>query len=269
MTECPTCGKERERLGLHFTQGPCGHPKLSPYKRDLLRGMLMGDGTAEKQSGNRYARFSVDMVSREFLEWLDGQLEWLSTGVTEIPRDYDSVRQQQYRLRTRTHPFLDTLRTWYDSGKKRWPDDLELTPTITKMWYVCDGTFNTYNSSSNAVFYAVNEEDRPEYVTGLFEDVGFNASYYGNGQFTLDVQSSQNVLDWMGDAPPDFEYKWVDYEVQYIKGGKWTDEGWMRKKYCDEGLTGPEIADEINVSPTTISVWLRRHGIETGGRGPN
>ena len=49
--------------------------------------------------------------------------------------------------------------------------------------------------------------------------------------------------------------------------GSYKNADWLRKTYHDEGHTMQEIADMFNVTPMTINDWLKKHGIETRGRG--
>lgn len=44
---------------------------------------------------------------------------------------------------------------------------------------------------------------------------------------------------------------------------RYHDAAWLREKYHGEGLTGYEIAEICDVTPTTISSWMDKHGIET------
>jgi hypothetical protein len=44
------------------------------------------------------------------------------------------------------------------------------------------------------------------------------------------------------------------------------DREWLRREYRDEERTCADIADEVDVTPLTVSNWLRRHDIETRGR---
>lgn len=255
MSECPKCSDSYKRLSLHFARSECGYPELSERKQELLKGVLMGDGSVEKQSGNRHGRFAVEMINKKFLEWLDSELEWLATGVNKVDQNTRSGSNENweeiYRLRTRTHPYIDKLNSWYDSGKKRFPEDLELTPLITKMWYVSDGSLNT-NGSPRSVFYSTNEWDRQDYIIDLFDDIGFSVTATSES-FQLSVTGTQELFDWMGEAPPGFEYKWIDYEPQFSCGGVHKNKNWLHEKYVEKGLTQYEIAEEASVSQSVIS----------------
>lgn len=43
---------------------------------------------------------------------------------------------------------------------------------------------------------------------------------------------------------------------------KYQDEDWLRQKYVTEGKSTREIGDEAGCTGSTISRWLRNHGIE-------
>ena len=47
---------------------------------------------------------------------------------------------------------------------------------------------------------------------------------------------------------------------------KYHDESWLREKYHGEELTLREIGDLCDVTGTTISTWMDRHGIERRDR---
>ncbi|WMT07796.1 helix-turn-helix domain-containing protein [Natrinema thermotolerans] len=42
----------------------------------------------------------------------------------------------------------------------------------------------------------------------------------------------------------------------------WTDEDTLRKLYVEERLSQPEIAERLGCSDSTVSNWIRRHGIK-------
>jgi hypothetical protein len=91
------------------------------------------------------------MTNLEFLEYLEDRFGVLSTAVfldrdaeyqyrQTAESDHEKFRvtnrdeySELYGLRTRSHPQLHELQRWYDTGMKRFPSDLTLTPTIAKM----------------------------------------------------------------------------------------------------------------------------------------
>lgn len=47
----------------------------------------------------------------------------------------------------------------------------------------------------------------------------------------------------------------------------WRDPDWLRRKYYDEGLTWPEIADVADCSLACVQKWMNRHDIQPRRRG--
>jgi len=234
---CEQCGNDYSRIGSHWSQvSTCSHPEISAYKMELLTGMLMGDGYISRRE-NKNTYFTTAMITKPFLEWLDGELDWLSTGVRlEYTAEENAKRSRDsgfspdakaenysdvYRLQSRGNPNLQPLADWYSSGKKVFPENIELTPTVLKMWYVSDGSHDNRKSHNRIEIAMNNEIDRRDNIEQLFEHVGFEISnwsireitsgkYEGSkiceAQFTVD--ESQRLFEYMGEPPAGFEYKW-------------------------------------------------------------
>jgi hypothetical protein len=227
-TQCTQCGSEYKRIGSHWSQSPsCDYPSFDNDEKELLNDMLIGDATVTEKYGT--GRMTIEMVTKPFLEWVSNYLGVFATDVRlkhTAEEKVEKVRQDDYLsvvnenewsatyvLKTRRHPYLTKLRQWYDSGKKKFPTDTELTSLSTKMWYCCDGTLhktrsNTNKQSPRAKFVTINEDDRIDFIQSLFTSKGFDARKRENG-VTLTVSSTKDLCDWMGSPPPSFEYKWV------------------------------------------------------------
>jgi len=52
------------------------------------------------------------------------------------------------------------------------------------------------------------------------------------------------------------------------KEGDWKNEEVLRKLYVKNGLSIPEVADELGCGKTTVHRWLKKHGIERRRSGP-
>lgn len=224
MTEaCPHCGELFAKLGVHWARGGCDYPLPSEHIDQVLTGLYMGDGSlAAHDSENPYMRWNNK--NKRFLEYLDDMLGWLTTGV-RLKKDSEQAASERlcrypewdmraenfnaiYATRTRRLPYFRKFKNWTSSGKKRYPSDLELTPTVAKYWYVSDGTVNWMRSYSARIAFACqNEQDRGEFIIELFEQAGFEVSQ-NRHMFYLSVEDSKRFLSWLGDAVPGFEYKW-------------------------------------------------------------
>lgn len=142
------------------------------------------------------------MVTREFLKWVDEELGIFSKGIKRVNNTKDETHQQLYRLSTRRNPHLSKYCSWYETGSKRFPDNLKLTPLKLKMWYVSDG-----NLEDTPKITSVNEEDRPEYIIELFEDVGITVTM-PDSRIRIASSDAGKFFQYIGEPVPDFEYKW-------------------------------------------------------------
>jgi len=221
---CPQCGQEFKKLGLHWARGSCDYPKPDAHTDQILTGLFMGDGSlAAHDSENPYMRWNN--TNREFLDHVDSLMGWLTTGVrlkkTAEESAAETIERDRagwdlnpenfnaiYGTRTRRLPYFRKFRRWYDETQKRYPDSLELTPTVAKYWYASDGTVNWMREySARVVFTCQNEADRASFIFDLFEDAGFDISQ-NEHMYYLGVEDSRRFLDWMGDPIPGYEYKW-------------------------------------------------------------
>ena len=192
--------------------------------------MILGDGYINDPGERaKNCRFGAQMINKVFLEHLSEELNPFSKGVSHRLSAEDSAQKHRDRgfnpdadssnysdiwlYSSTTHPDLNEIREWwYPDGTKSFPEGLDLTPTVVKYWYAGDGslywdTRNTETRQPHLEFGVNNEMHRPEYLEALFESKGFSATLTSNKlHFTAD--STRRLLDWMGDPPSGFEYKW-------------------------------------------------------------
>ncbi|RLM59914.1 hypothetical protein DVK07_20305 [Halorubrum sp. Atlit-26R] len=141
----------------------------------------MGDGSVPKTNDGAHGLFRLPMVNKQFLEWFDHEMGILSTGVSlkktaaELARNNresgfsPNARAENYHdmytVISRSHPFMRSLRRWYRSGEKRFPESLSLTPRIAKMWYVCDGYLDVQEyGEPRAAIRIRHRDDRQEFL---------------------------------------------------------------------------------------------------------
>lgn len=227
--ECHSCGSVFSRVGYHWSNGLCEYPKLEDETWSTIVGLMLGDGTLRTHTSHPFVQ--TYMVNRPFLEWLDDYLGWLSTGVSlyrtaersaEISRDNgfvgaDADRYHDvYVVQTRTHPRFHEFEAWYENGdrdRKQLPDGIDLDPTMASIWYACDGSLSWDRRYPGARPYAtigissaVSNSDR---AVDMFERSYFpHSPVVDENAVRFTVDETADLLDWMGDAPPGFEYKW-------------------------------------------------------------
>ncbi|WP_158057154.1 hypothetical protein [Halorussus halophilus] len=228
---CPSCRRNFKRLGTHWARSECERPSFSEHQIEILVGLLMGDGDIHGRSDPN-PHFRIRMTNPAFLSYLDDCFGVLSTGVF-LDRDADYqyrqaaesehekftvTNREEYNdlhgLRTRSHPQLHELKQWYRSGEKRFPSDLTITPTIAKMWYVCDGWLAQEKDHRPCVMIkATNEADRAEYLKNLFSEQGLEP-HFTRTELQFTTNQTEGFLDWIGSPLPGFEYKWPSLRNQ-------------------------------------------------------
>lgn len=217
---CHSCGDEK-RLGTHWAQSSCEYPNYSERHLEMITGLLMGDGYLRDKPKAKNPYFVVAMINETFLEWLDDQFGVRSHGVSlKTSSEYITQRAERigfgngsdgdyhdvYQLRFRSHPVFHEFTDWYTDDGKKFPDDLMLTPELVRMWYVCDGGINQ-SEYAHIEIYSKNELDRIRIWVNKFQELGFDCSESTEG-LKIHRRSAHEFLDWIGEPPNGFEYKW-------------------------------------------------------------
>lgn len=231
VEDCPSCGDLYECVGQHISLSDCKYPELTEYQMDVSIGILMSDGNIT--CPGKEPRLRVINTNKEYLEYVDDVFGWYSNGV-HLSRTSDQVKQDsiqrgygskdtefkdQYMFRTRNSPEFRDLLEWYNSGKKVWPRDIQLTKDTLKHLYCGDGTYHNRNSEYISIACS-NEHKNKEKVNSLFERVGFEKPRWtvypqevSDGcvcHITFSKSESEKMWEYMGSPPPGFEYKWPE-----------------------------------------------------------
>lgn len=224
-TQCPQCGDVFEAIGSHWSQSyDCDYPEYTDRQRELAKGLTMGDGSLSTTGKSRKAHMVVMSVQTRFLSWIDEQFGALSAGVRlhqtgeEIqsnaadtgfgspndPWEYHDV----YTVHLRNHPTLAEMNgRWYPNGTICYPDSLSLTPEAARMWYCSDGGLS-WSGKPYVTIGTHNEADRPEFLCDLFRQHGFDP-VWSEPLIRFTNDEAADVLEWLGDPVPGYEYKWV------------------------------------------------------------
>jgi len=218
---CPCCGNWYQRIGSHWSRSSCEYPPISNYKMELLKGMMLGDGSVN--FGSRHSCFGIGMTNVTFLKWLQTELGWLS-GTLSMQRtateQAQSVRDgfgcdtdesnclDCYQFFTKSHPQFEKFGQWYDTDEIVFPENLSVSPTVLKIWYVSDGTFDWGTEHTTQVqFDSTNESERPDAIIGALEEHGFTVGQSGS-TFRVSTSDTEDFFELIGDPVPGFEYKW-------------------------------------------------------------
>jgi len=232
METCTQCRNKYEVVASHWSQSSCEYPSFTDHQRELITGLLMGDGCIN--TGGKNPCLQCEMISPNYLKYIDGKFGVFGKGVSLKKTAKESAKQCRdrefrpdakeknysdvYYWRSMAHPELQKFADWYSTGTKVWPSDTELTPTVLKHWYCGDGTWNNNRENNYIEIAMANEIENTEKVGQMFENVGLpSPSNYNiserkdgsetcNAQFTVD--QSKELWEYMGEPLPDFEYKW-------------------------------------------------------------
>jgi len=226
MTDiCDECGEEFERIGQHWSSFQSHRPGLSEKSLEALTGVLMGDGCVNRSSKN--PQITINMTSPNYLEYLDNMFGAEGLGVKHVMTPEESAKSMRksgfrpnakaenysdlYRLSTRCNPQLSQFESWY-SPEKEWPESIDLTPTVLKNWFVCDGYWANYDTKNLIAIAAFNERNNKKKIESYFRSVGLPTPDKWHGEekqcyMRWNVDNTQTLFDYMGEPLPDFEYK--------------------------------------------------------------
>lgn len=226
MEECFSCGEEFSRITSHWAQSSCGYPELTERQKKICVGLLMGDGDLIREGGNPSLR--VRMVKKPFLEWLKDEFGELATDISvELKADEalernkqsefisvntDTEYQDLYRIIIRANPWFCQLEDWYSNDGKRYPNDISFEPLTVKIWYVCDGWYDT--STGRPAIRADNESESLYDHIGRFKQLGLQPHKQSDRNvIRFNKSKARDFFDYMGEPVPGFEYKWPNQKV--------------------------------------------------------
>jgi len=116
---------------------------LTKMQREILVGLLLGDGHLETQNGGKTYRLKVEhsVEQREYLEWVYGYFkEWVRTAPS---LKYKNGKPFSYWFTTYTHPlFVSYAKLFYQGRQKIVPPNLRehLTSLGLSVWFMDDGS---------------------------------------------------------------------------------------------------------------------------------
>lgn len=187
---------------------------FSEYQHQLIKGVLMGDGCIQRRDNeNHNPYFVVTMKNRQFIDWLADQLADIVASVKKRSGEYaETLDNQQWTLKTYSHPVFRNYADWYTSGQKRWPLDEPITELELKMLYVTDGSPVKHPESWAAKISAINECDRRGEVSEMFKrEFEIDISWHSSDKNTdgvIYISSEYADIMWNQKSVPGFGYKW-------------------------------------------------------------
>lgn len=220
---CPECDEQYSDLGTHWRYNPSHRYNISKEQEDIVTGLLMGDGTLQRNTKNAYP--VVIMTNLEFLNWINNKFDCMTTGVnTHItseksaenakslnPKASSDNYSPQYRVRFRAHPNFNKYRNWYTENGKRWPIDRDYTLLTFKVLYCCDGCFANSGTSRELQLAASNELVDKKRISHILNIFGLpEPNRMSEELIVWGAKESSEIFERIGEPLPGFEYKWPE-----------------------------------------------------------
>jgi len=228
---CHECGNEYQKIAQHWSASNCTYQQFSDYQHDVLTGLLMGDGWLS--TCNKRPRISVELITKDYLTYLANEVFPVCSGGVNLKRTAKEAAEVSrkagfrpnakaenysdiYSWQTTSHPELEQYREWYSTGEKCFPEDIELTPTMLKTWYVCDGFVHNDRYPGIALS---NEHGARDKIDNMFREQGLTDYYWKvsktddkhatkpNATVRFRTAGADNFFRYVGSPPPGFEYK--------------------------------------------------------------
>ena len=119
--------------------------QMSHRQRQILDGLMLGDGHLERQRGALVARLKIEhsIVQAAYVDWKFNEWrDWVRTPPRARPRrNRMGTESTNIGFATLSHPQLEEFRSrFYRHGRKTVPMDLELTPLSLAVWFMDDGS---------------------------------------------------------------------------------------------------------------------------------
>jgi len=114
---------------------------LTSVQHAIIVGSLLGDGTLRRQGNRLNALLEVNHSYKQ-KEYVDWKWQHFQEHILTAPktRKGKGVRIA-YRFTTRSLPMFTKYHSWfYVNGKKRVPNDIDLSPLSLAVWFMDDGT---------------------------------------------------------------------------------------------------------------------------------
>ena len=152
--------------------------------REIIVGLLLGDGSFEKKKDTLGIRLQIKQQSKakEYVEWLYRHFQGMCLSGVKFRNDYG-----QYYFSTRyLREFQELYSLFYVNGKKIVPNNIRkllTSPVSLAIWYIDDGSLD-YRPKNHYAFYLASNcftvEDSKILTATLRENFGITSTVYNN-----------------------------------------------------------------------------------------
>ena len=178
--------------------------------KELIDGLLLGDGSLDKRAKN--ARYRHSCKHKEYIEYVIKQLHEFGV-FTETIYDKDNGYKtgRVFQCYSKVHNDLTKhYERWYKNKKKVLPPDLKLTPLVLLHWYIGDGGFDSdkgYLRQISIAAHSFSFNER-EILCEKLREFGLKVSNTKKGKKNITKKSIPLFLSIIGECPVDcYQYK--------------------------------------------------------------
>lgn len=218
---CPTCGRSFQAIGRHWAHGDCDYPPISGRQKELIAGLLAGDGSMRMPrerdggKGEAFPKFELEMTNAEFVEWVARVLEPFTSNVGTRSQ---TGKRDTTRMYTVGHPDLQVAGFTEQMAR---PSSLAFeytwTPTTLNALYCTRGSLNWVDGGAT-----IRMSVKPRYAHLLerfFRERGWAFNNIRGSEYYLRRADTKAFFNYLGDPFPGFGWKWRhDDEAAYREG---------------------------------------------------
>jgi len=206
--KCKSCGGMYKDIGKHWGHDPTHQPPITPRQWEILKGFLLSDAHIGKRQRNS-PRYVLELSNRSAAFWVAKEISNLYPRVSKRCRD---EHKDSWRL-TVSHESFSMFAGWYDTGIKKYPNNLKLTSVSMSTWYAGDGSLQLPKRDNRKEMQARitcnKESDDWSAVKSAIQsiDINLEPNYGRTGVISFTSDDTIEVLKYM-EIVPGYEYKW-------------------------------------------------------------
>jgi len=134
--------------------------KITNQVKEYIDGLILGDASIQfPETKSKRSTRLVQTFSKKYDDWakeikndlsmfdIDSHLTYYSIFDKRTEKTY-----KQISLQTKVYPqFMIFRKRWYPNNIKQVPDDIILSPTVLRNWYLSDGSLRVINKNSRTI----------------------------------------------------------------------------------------------------------------------
>lgn len=196
------------------------HVKLSSKAQEWIEGELLSDASIIQTSLSS-SRFSYGSKYFEYINYVSKTLSLFGieqSGKIDLRKEKEGNIVFHYKSRLYIE-LLELRKRWYPKGKKRIPEDIELTPITLKHFYIGDGTLVHPKGKMRPYIHLYVYSYLPKevkFLSNKLQKLGLKNTINSHyNVIRISSYSIKDFLNYIGSSPTKcYEYKW-----NYTKGG--------------------------------------------------